>query len=249
MSRGDLGGRSASACLCLECYTGAQQCRTLCTGEECRRSQQMEKESNRGLRLQVRPDLSCSVTHARLPHQRAPQRTRGSLFLVSAGRDPNHLFPSSPGGEAFFNACLLRRNPPGCQAMKSCPAGVATVSTHLDAESCPILPAVGTGCSSTQVLGAGVRLRLCPRPRPREPASRHLLPTFSHAAAATPPCPSPRFVQSCSSLSHSPSPPRGSGAPPFQSSGFPRGCPRLSELVTKSKPGSLPGDNKWGGIL
>lgn len=69
----------------------------------------MEKESNRGLRLQVRPDLSCSVTHARLPHQRAPQRTRGSLFLVSAGRDPNHLFPSSPGGEAFFNACLLRR--------------------------------------------------------------------------------------------------------------------------------------------
>lgn len=51
-------------------------------------------------------------------------------------------------------------------------------------------------------------------------ASLSSLTTVSHAVAATPPCPSPRFVQSCSSLSHSPSPPRGSGAPPFQSSGF-----------------------------
>lgn len=51
-------------------------------------------------------------------------------------------------------------------------------------------------------------------------ASLSSFTTFPHAAAATPPCTSPRFVQSCSSHSHSPSPPRGSGAPPFQSSGF-----------------------------
>lgn len=103
----------------------------------------MEKESSRGLRLQVRRDLSCSVTHTRLPHQRAraPHCTRRSLFLVSAGRDPNHLFPSSRGGEASFNACLLRRTH---QVMKSWPASVATVWPHFDAECCPILPAVGT---------------------------------------------------------------------------------------------------------
>lgn len=200
-----------------------------------------------GLAIAGRRDLSCSVTHARLPHQRAPQRTRGSLFLVSAGRDPNHLFPCSPGGEAFFNACLLRRTH---QAMKSYAASVVTASPHLEAESCPILPAVGTGCSSARVLSAGVWLRLCPRPRPREPASRHLLPAYFLTRRGGYPTMHITPLRAKLLLSFPLSQPaKRVRGPPFQSSGFPRGCPRPSELVTKSKPGALPGDNKWGGIL
>lgn len=104
----------------------------------------MEKESNRGLRLQVRPDLSSSVTHARLPHRKAPQRTRGSLFLVfrRSRSQPTTYFQALQAGKLASNACLIRRTH---QAMKSCPASVATASPHLEAESCPILPAVGTG--------------------------------------------------------------------------------------------------------
>lgn len=207
----------------------------------------MEKESDRGLRLQARRDfdLLCHTHPSTAPESSTSSQRIAVPGFPPGGRDPNHLFPSSPGGEAFFNACLLRRTH---QAMKSWPASVATVWPHLDAECCPILAAVGTGCSSTRVLGASRPAAIVPKAEAKGAASLSSFTTFSHAAAATPPCPSPRFVQSCSSLPTLPARQEGPG-PPFSVKWLSRGCPSPSELVTKSKLGALPGDNKWGGIL
>lgn len=154
-------------------------------------------------------DLTCSVTHARLPHGRAPHCARGSLFLVSAGRDPNHLFPSSPGGEAFFNACLLRRTH---QAMKSCPASVATVRPHFDAQVLPSSGGHGKLIHSSP--GCDCPVATVPKAEAKG-GSLSSFTTFSHAAAANPTMPITPLRAKLLLSSHSPSPPRGSGAPPF----------------------------------
>lgn len=136
----------------------------------------MEKESNQGLAIAgpARLELLCYTRPSTAPESStAHQRIAVPGFRRSRSQP---LISKLSRRGSFLQCVPPPQNPPGCQAMKSCPTSVATVWPHPDAESCPILPAVGTGCSSTRVLGAGVQLRLCPRPRPREPASRHLLP-------------------------------------------------------------------------
>lgn len=188
---------------------------------------------------------SCSVTHTRLSRQGAPLCTKGPPFLVPGSLRSQPLISGSRGGEPFFNACLLRRTH---QVMKSCPASVATASPHLDAESVPAWSAVGTGCSSPRFLSGCVLLQSCPRPRPREPASRHLplshtprrLPHHAHHPAS---CKAAPLIPTLPARQEGP-------GPPFSVKWLPARLPKtLPELVTKSELGALPGDNKWGGFL
>lgn len=136
------------------------------------------KEPNRELAVAgpARLELLCHTrTHTLpgLPHLGAPPCARGQPFLVPVRSRSQPLISSSPGGEAVLNARLLRR---AHRIMKSCTASVAKISHHPDTRE-QLNPVNGghrmlihpsPGCVS-------VRLQLCPRPRPREPASRHLL--------------------------------------------------------------------------
>ena len=158
-NRRTVSWRNASACLCLECFPGCTAMCVVCWRRRQLESAYGEKSRTGALWLQARPDLSCSVTHARPP------------FLVPVGRDPNHLFQALQAGKLALMPAILRRIH---KILILCPASVAAASPNSDAGE-QLVPVNGghrmlihpsPGCAS-------VRLQLCPRPRPREPASRH----------------------------------------------------------------------------
>lgn len=69
-------------------------------------------ERRGALRLQARPDLSCSVTHARPSAAPGSSTVRQRTAIPASRRSRSQpLISSSPGGEACFNARHPPQNP------------------------------------------------------------------------------------------------------------------------------------------
>lgn len=153
--------------------------------------------------------------------------------MVPVGRDPNHLFQVLQAGKLSLMPASLRRIH---KIMKSCRTSVTAVSPHLDAGE-RLVPVNGGHRMLIHLSPwcASIRLQLCPRPRPREPASRHLLPAHQVRRRLPHHAHHPASCKVAPLFPTLPARQEGPG-PPFPVKWLPQGCPRLPARVSYQKP-------------
>lgn len=165
-----------------------------------------------GLAAAGRPDLSCSVTHA--VHITAPGSSTVHQKTAVPGSRPVEIpttYVKLSRRGSFLQCVPPPQNPHGCDIMPD--KRRCRLAPYLSQRAAQISLVVTRESSFTWSPGGMVLLQLCPRPRPREPAFSSLAGHMR--LAATPPCPSPRFVQSCSSLFPLSQPAKRVRGPPF----------------------------------